>query len=96
MIQKMCILYKHKCNAGFNTESNYVIVMSSILCIYLCLTQDDEYVIYSPTQQRLKYLVEFTTDTDIVKDIEEQIQDIYEFPLSDEEEGNEISMFCLL
>ena len=32
--------------------------------------QDDEYVVYSCSQQRLRYLVEFTIDGDAAKEIQ--------------------------
>lgn len=39
---------------------NYRRLKLCILQTFLCGLQDDEYVVYSVNQQRLRYLVEFT------------------------------------
>ncbi|XP_060597096.1 uncharacterized protein LOC132751015 isoform X2 [Ruditapes philippinarum] len=54
--------------------------------------KDDEYVIYSPNQQRLKYLVEFTTKTDEVKRTFEELVTLDEMMISDDEDSDVISL----
>ncbi|XP_053398285.1 protein mono-ADP-ribosyltransferase PARP4-like [Mercenaria mercenaria] len=54
--------------------------------------KNDEYVVYSPDQQRLKYLVEFTTDTDVIKETFEEYVNTEEISELDDEDANEISL----
>lgn len=42
-------------------------------CVWVCIWQDDEFVVYNTEQIRLKYVVQYTLEGDELKEFQPQI-----------------------
>lgn len=67
-----------------------------LTCIIIFLLQDDEYVVYSPEQVKLKYVVQFSIDGDQIKEFSPAINTSAEPSLPSSDQGGRRTSIVLI